>query len=31
LYVYLDRLQSWLKRRWPRRWADDGLPKAATS
>jgi multidrug efflux pump len=30
LYVYLDRLQSWIKRRWPRRWAD-GLPKAATS
>jgi multidrug efflux pump len=22
LYVYLDRLQIWLKKRWPRRWAD---------
>ena len=22
LYVYLDRLQIWLKRRWPRRWSD---------
>jgi multidrug efflux pump len=22
LYVYLDRLQTWLKRRWPRRWSD---------
>jgi multidrug efflux pump len=22
LYVYLDRFQSWLKRRWPRRWSD---------
>ena len=22
LYVYLDRLQSWLKKRWPRRWSD---------
>jgi multidrug efflux pump len=29
LYVYLDRFQSWLKNRWPGRWAD-GLPKAAT-
>jgi multidrug efflux pump len=22
LYVYLDRLQIWLKKRWPRRWSD---------
>jgi multidrug efflux pump len=22
VYVYLDRLQSWAKRRWPRRWSD---------
>src|SRR6202044_3779279 len=22
LYVYLDRLQIWLKQRWPRRWSD---------
>jgi multidrug efflux pump len=22
LYVYLDRLQSWAKSRWPRRWSD---------
>ncbi len=22
LYVYLDRFQSWLKRRWPKRWSD---------
>ncbi len=22
LYVYLDRFQSWIKRRWPRRWSD---------
>jgi multidrug efflux pump len=22
LYVYLDRLQSWLKKRWPGRWSD---------
>jgi multidrug efflux pump len=22
LYVYLDRFQLWLKRRWPRRWSD---------
>jgi len=22
LYVYLDRLQTWLKGRWPRRWSD---------
>ena len=29
LYVYLDRFQSWIKTRWPGRWAD-GLPKAAT-
>jgi multidrug efflux pump len=29
LYVYLDRLQSWIRHRWPDRWAD-GLPKAAT-
>jgi multidrug efflux pump len=24
IYVYLDRFQSWLKRRWPRRWSDAG-------
>jgi multidrug efflux pump len=24
LYVYLDRFQSWLKKRWPRRWSDAG-------
>jgi len=30
LYVYLDRLQTWAKGRWPPRWAD-GMPKAATS
>jgi multidrug efflux pump len=29
LYVYLDRLQGWMKSRWPGRWAD-ALPKAAT-
>ena len=22
VYLYLDRLQIWLKRRWPRRWSD---------
>ena len=22
LYVYLDRLQTWAKRQWPRRWSD---------
>ena len=22
VYVYLDRLQIWLKTRWPRRWSD---------
>jgi multidrug efflux pump len=29
LYVYLDRLQSWAKRRWPRRWSD-GSAEAVT-
>jgi multidrug efflux pump len=24
IYVYLDRFQSWLKRRWPRGWSDAG-------
>jgi multidrug efflux pump len=24
LYVYLDRFQSWIKRRWPRGWSDAG-------
>jgi multidrug efflux pump len=24
VYVYLDRLQSWAKRHWPRRWSDVG-------
>ena len=22
VYLYLDRLQIWLKQRWPRRWSD---------
>ena len=29
LYVYLDRFQSWVKRRWPRRWSDAGAAEAA--
>jgi multidrug efflux pump len=28
VYVYLDRFQSWLKRRWPRRWSDAGAAEA---
>jgi multidrug efflux pump len=24
IYVYLDRFQTWLKRRWPRGWSDAG-------
>ncbi len=31
LYVYLDRLQSWAKSRWPRRWSEGGTPEASTS
>jgi len=30
LYVYLDRLQTWVRGRWPRRWAD-GVARTATS
>jgi multidrug efflux pump len=30
LYVYLDRLQTWAKRHWPRRWSDAGTAEAAT-
>ena len=30
LYVYLDRLQTWVRRRWPRRWAD-GVARTAAS
>jgi len=30
LYVYLDRLQTWAKRRWPARWADGDTAGAAT-
>jgi multidrug efflux pump len=29
LYVYLDRFQSRIKRRWPRRWSDAGAAEAA--
>jgi multidrug efflux pump len=29
LYVYLDRLQAWLRRRWPRRWSDAATVEAA--
>jgi multidrug efflux pump len=29
LYVYLDRFQTWLKRRWPRRWLDGGTAEVA--
>jgi multidrug efflux pump len=29
LYVYLDRFQTWLKRRWPRRWLDSRSAEAA--
>jgi len=28
LYVYLDRFQSWIKRRWPWRWSDAGAAEA---
>ncbi len=28
VYVYLDRFQSWIKRRWPRRWSDAGAAEA---
>jgi multidrug efflux pump len=28
LYVYLDRLQTWAKNRWPRRWTDAGTAEA---
>jgi hypothetical protein len=28
LYVYLDRLQIWLKARWPGRWSDAGTSEA---
>ena len=28
VYVYLDRLQSWAKRHWPRRWLDAGAVEA---
>jgi multidrug efflux pump len=30
LYVYLDRLQSWAKRHWPRHWLDGGAAEAST-
>jgi multidrug efflux pump len=30
LYVYLDRLQTWAKRHWPRRWSDAGAAEVAT-
>jgi multidrug efflux pump len=28
MYVYLDGLQSWVKRRWPRRWSDGAAAEA---
>ena len=28
LYVYLDRFQTWLKARWPRRWSDADTSEA---
>jgi multidrug efflux pump len=28
VYVYLDRLQTWLKARWPGRWSDAGTSEA---
>jgi multidrug efflux pump len=28
VYVYLDGLQSWVKRRWPRRWSDGAAAEA---
>jgi len=30
LYVYLDRLQTWVKRRWPQRWSDADAAGAVT-
>jgi multidrug efflux pump len=30
LYVYLDRMQSWAKRHWPRQWSDAGAAEAAS-
>jgi multidrug efflux pump len=30
LYVYLDRLQTWAMRHWPRRWSDAGTAEVAT-
>jgi multidrug efflux pump len=29
LYVYLDRFQTWLKRRWPGRWSDADTAEAS--
>jgi multidrug efflux pump len=29
MYVYLDGLQSWVKRHWPRRWSDGGAAEAS--
>jgi multidrug efflux pump len=29
VYVYLDGLQSWVKRHWPRRWSDGGAAEAS--
>ncbi len=28
LYIYLDRLQTWAKAHWPRRWSDAGAAEA---
>jgi multidrug efflux pump len=28
MYVYLDGLQSWVKRHWPRRWSDGEAAEA---
>jgi multidrug efflux pump len=28
VYLYLDRFQNWIKRRWPRRWSDAGAAEA---
>jgi len=28
VYVYLDRFQTWLKRRWPGRWSDADAAEA---